>query len=245
MHFNNRSRVCFDGCLFVGRKDISCGSRVADFGYGVFTDTQALNKDFSVLIGLKGLVVAVSTCHTEREALNFTVRGSLYDFERAFLCVIDKANACFVFYGIGLAVFLDGNAVHAFIKHKAVWSCFFTDEIFAVAQLGHLINAALKLSHFAAQLIVFIKFAVAVCIGIHLKDRTCELIVGIICVNLSQFNIPLDKVVHKLDFHDLINLADSYGDFFLGEYKTCGTFNFTNYPSAIRYFFKRKTTIIG
>ena len=66
-----------------------------------------------------------------------------------------------------------------------------------------------------ANPIVFIKFAVAVCIGIHLKDRTCELIVGIICVNLSQFNIPLDKVVHKLDFHDLINLTDSYGDFFL------------------------------
>ena len=108
-----------------------------------------------------------------------------------------------------------------------------------------MINAALKLRHFAAQLIALIKFAVAVCIGIDFKDRTCELIIGIICINLSQFNISLDKVIHKLDFHDFVNLADSYGDFFLGEYKTCGTFNFTDYPSAIRYFFKRKTTIIG
>ena len=244
MHLNNGSSSRFDRCLFIGGKDISCGSRVADFGHGVLSDTQALDENFSVLVGLKSLVVAVSTCHTEGEALNFSVRGSLDDFERAFLRLIDKTNACFVLYGIGLAVFLDGNTVHAFIKHKAVWSCFFTDEILAVAKLGHLINAALKLSHFAAQLIALIKFAVAVCISIDLKDRTCELVVRIIRINLSQFNISLDKVVYKLDFHDLIDLAHSYSDFFLGEYKTCRAFNFTDYPSAIRYFFKRKTAVI-
>ena len=137
MHLNNGCSVCFNRCLFVGRKDISCGSRVADFRYGVLANAEIFDEDFAVLVGLKGLVVTVRTCHTEGEALNFTVRGSLYDFERAFLCVIDKSNACFVLYGIGLAVFLNGNAVHAFIKHKAVWSCFFTDEILAVAQLGH------------------------------------------------------------------------------------------------------------
>ena len=78
------------------------------------SDTQALDENFSVLVGLKSLVVAVSTCHTEGEALNFSVRGSLDDFERAFLRLIDKTNACFVLYGI--------NTVHqVFCLSEAVF----------------------------------------------------------------------------------------------------------------------------
>ena len=107
-----------------------------------------------------------------------------------------------------------------------------------------MIDTSVKLGHFAKQLIVLIELAVAVGISKHLKDSTRELVVGIILIHLCQLNVALNEVVDKLDFHNLVHLSDSYRDFFLGEYETCRTFNFTDYPSSIRHFGKRKTTVI-
>ena len=101
VHLNNRGYSDLDRCLLVGRENIACGSIVADLGNSVLANTQTLNEDFAVFVGLKGLVI-VRACYPEREALQFSIRGSLNDFQRAFLCSVDKANACFVLYGIGI-----------------------------------------------------------------------------------------------------------------------------------------------
>ena len=243
MHLHDSRSVHLDRCLFIGRQDISCGSLVAYFGYGIVANPQALNHDFSVLICLKGLVI-VHACHTEREALHLTVRGSLYDFKRAFLCCIDKSYTRLIFHGVGLAVLLNGYGIHIFIKHKACRSFGFLYQIFAVAEFTHLVNAAVKFFHFAKQRIVFIQFPIAISIGVNLKYRTRQLVVGIILINLCQSDIALNEVVDKFDFHNFVHLADCHGDFFLGEYISLRAFDFTDYPSSIRHFGKRKTTII-
>lgn len=102
VHLNNRGCSDLNRCLLVGRENIACGSIVADLRNGVLANTQAINEDFAVFVSLKGLVI-VRTCYSKREALQFSIRGSLNDFQRAFLCGVDKANACLVLYGIGLA----------------------------------------------------------------------------------------------------------------------------------------------
>ena len=132
MHLDNGGRSDLDRCLLVGRENIACGSIVADLGNGVLANTQALNEDFAVFVCLKGLVI-VRACYSKRETVQFSIRGSLNNFQRAFLCGVDKANACLVLYGIGLAVFLNGYAIHALVKHKALWGCLFTDKVFAVS----------------------------------------------------------------------------------------------------------------
>ena len=80
MHGNGRRFVCLDGHFLVGRQDIARGCLVADLGNGVFADTQAVNDDFAVLVGGKGLVVIFAS-HMEREALYLAVRGCLDDFK--------------------------------------------------------------------------------------------------------------------------------------------------------------------
>lgn len=92
--------------------------------------------------------------------------------------------------------------------------------------------------------IVFIQFPIAIGIGVNLKYRTRQLVVGIILINLCQSDIALNEVVDKFDFHNFVHLANSHGDFFLGEYISLRAFDFTDYPSSIRHFGKRKTTII-
>ena len=91
---------------------------------------------------------------------------------------------------------------------------------------------------------ILIQFAVAVGIGINLKFRTCELVVGIVLIHLCQPNVSTDAVVDEFNLHNLVHLADSHGDFFLGEYKAFWAFDFTDNPCAIRYFLKRKTTVL-
>ena len=130
MHLHDSRSVHLDRCLFIGRQDISCGSLVAYFGYGIVANPQALNHDFSVLICLKGLVI-VHACHTEREALHLTVRGSLYDFKRAFLCCIDKSYTRLIFHGVGLAVLLNASlagAVYGIYKGEELIDTYTTDE---------------------------------------------------------------------------------------------------------------------
>lgn len=112
------------------------------------------------------------------------------------------------------------------------------------AELLDLVNAALKLGHRAKQHIVLIQFAVTIGIGINLEYRTRELVVWIVLIHLCQPNVSTDAVVDKGDFHNLVHLADIHGDFFLGEYKAFRAFDFTDNPSAIRYFLKRKTTVL-
>ena len=65
-----------------------------------------------------------------------------------------------------------------------------------------------------------------------------------VLIHLCQLNITLDKVVDKLDLHYLVNFADCHDDFFFGEYKTFQAFNLMDYPCAVRYFGKRKTTVL-
>lgn len=67
------------------------------------------------------------------------------------------------------------------------------------------------------------------------KTTMCALLLG------AVLNIGL---VDKFDFHNFVHLANSHGDFFLGEYISLRAFDFTDYPSSIRHFGKRKTTII-
>ena len=72
--------IRLDGHFLVGGQDIARGCLVADLRHGVLADTQAVNDDFAVLVGGKGLVVIFAD-DTEREALHLTVRGCLDDFE--------------------------------------------------------------------------------------------------------------------------------------------------------------------
>ena len=81
-------------------------------------------------------------------------------------------------------------------------------------------------------------------VSINLKFRTRELVVGIVLIHLCQPNVSTDAVVDEFNLHNLVHLADSHGDFFLREYKTFWAFDFTDNPCAIRYFLKRKTTVL-
>ena len=80
MHGDCRCFVCPDCHFLVGRQDIVRRCLVVYLGHGIFADTQAVNHDFSVLIGGKGLVIILSN-DTEREALHFAVRRCLNNFE--------------------------------------------------------------------------------------------------------------------------------------------------------------------
>ena len=44
------------------------------------------------------------------------------------------------------AIFLNEYGVDIFIKNKALWCCLFTDKIFSVSKLAHLVDAAAKLA---------------------------------------------------------------------------------------------------
>ena len=187
VHLDNRGRTDLDRRLFVGRQDISCGSLVVYFGYGVFANPQIFNEDFAVFVGLKGLVI-IRTCDSEREALQLAIRRCLDDFKRASLCGVHKAFACFIFHHIGLTVLLNGYGIDLFIKDKACRCSFLTDEIFAVTEFFHLVNTTVKLRHFTKQLIVLIKLAVFVGIGKYLKDSTRELVVWIILRRRGLFH---------------------------------------------------------
>ena len=65
MHLYDSGSTDLDRSLLVGGQDISCGNAVAYLGYGVFANSQTLNKNLAVFVGLKGLVIAVITRHTE------------------------------------------------------------------------------------------------------------------------------------------------------------------------------------
>ena len=107
-----------------------------------------------------------------------------------------------------------------------------------------MVHAFFHLANLTEQLVFLVQFAVAVGIRIDLEYRTCELVIGIVFIYLSQSDISRNKIIDKLYFHDLVYFTDCHADFFLGEYITFRASDFTDDPCAIRNFLKRKTAVI-
>ena len=244
MHFYGSCFIYLDGYLLIGRQDISRRNAVADLRYRVFANSQTFNEDLTVFIGLKGLVISVCSCHTEGEALYNFVRRSFYDLQRAFLRCIDKSNTCFVFNCIDLSIFLNGHRINILIQQESFRRCLFTDKIFSIAKVAHLVNTIAQFAHFSQQFIAVIQFSVTVFICIDFKNSTGQLIVRIIFIHLCQLDAAGNKLIDQFNFHNLVYLADGYRNFFIGKYITRRAFNLTDDPVSIWHFSKRKTTVI-
>ena len=80
VHHDNGGFSNLDRSLLVRREDISGKSIVADLANHLITDTQVFDVDFTVPVSLEGLVIGISSCNTEREALNLAIRRCLDDF---------------------------------------------------------------------------------------------------------------------------------------------------------------------
>ena len=132
MHLHFRHRTLKHGCRLVGGEHIGGRCAVRHLGYHILTDTEIINDDLAVFVGGEYADISVRSGDTEREALNFAVRGSLDDFQRADLRRIDKALSGFVLHGHGFSVFGDPEIVGVAVQIEAIRRFRFFDEIAAV-----------------------------------------------------------------------------------------------------------------
>ena len=103
-----------------------------------------------------------------------------------------------------------------------------------VNKVVHLINACVGFLDFTDQFVVLVELAVSVGIGIDFKYCACQLIVGIISVNLRGLDIATNMLVDNLNFNNIAVLADCNGIDGIIEDKACRLFDFSDIPSAVR-----------
>ena len=147
MHLHLRYGSLKNGGRLVSGEEIPVRTAVPHLGYGVVPDTQALDENEALRIGLEHLVIAVGPGNTEGKSFQLSVRGGLDDPERPHLRRIDKALSGFIFHGHGFAVRGDGKIVGVLIQIKALRGLGFLYKIAAVAEAGQGVLAAAQFLH--------------------------------------------------------------------------------------------------
>ena len=245
MHLHFRHRTLKHGCRLVGGQHISGRCAVRHLGHHILTDAEIFNDDFAVFVGGEHTDISVRTGHSERETLNFAIRGSLDDFQRAGLRRIDKALSGFVLHGHGLAVFGDLEIVGVVVQIEALRRFRFFDNIAAIEQIGHFINADADFGESADQCIVRIQLLVAVAVTVNGELRPRQLVVGIFTVGLGELHRATDAGVFDLYLDHRTVRIDGHGVGFLRQHKAGRSFDLPHDPVAIRYTDKRKTAVLG
>ena len=122
-------------------------------------------------------------------ALQYAVIRSLFNTDASGLCLVDKALSGLVFYDDRLAVFLNGEAVGLLIKEEALGGFGFLQCVIAVGQIIQFVDAVGQLLHLIHELSV----------TVYLKDRTAQMVVGIVFIHLGQLNAAANELVGDLN----------------------------------------------
>ena len=192
MHFYLCNSALKHARRLVRGENIGDRSAVRYLAYGVVANAEIFNENFAVFVGGKDFGIPIRPGHTERKALNLSVRRCLDDFERSHLCRVDKAFARLVFHGDGLAVFGDFKIIGVFVEIETLRRFLLLYKISAVNKIGHFINAHACFGERTEQFIVGVKRLVPVAVTVNKKFCACQLVVGIILINLCDLHRTTD-----------------------------------------------------
>jgi hypothetical protein len=245
VHLHFRHRTFKHGCRLVGGQHIGGRCAVRHLGHHILTNAEIFDDDLAVFVGSEYADISVRSGDTEREALNFAVRGSLDDFQRADLRRIDKALSGLVLHGHDLAVLDDFKIVGVIVQIETLRRFRFFDEIAAVEQVGHFINADAGFGQRADQFIVRIQFLVAVAVTVNSELRTRQLAVGIVPVGLGELHRATDTGIFDLYLDHRTVRIDGHRMGFLRQHETGRSFDLPHDPVAVRHTGKRKTAVLG
>ena len=154
---------------------------------------------------------------TGQQLLRVLAVGFLY-YHITSYWFIDKAFPGFCLQSNGLSILFDGERVITVIRDKAIGSLFLMEQVIAVEQRLHTVNAGFHFGESACQFIgIAVKNVVSVFIRIYIEDRAPQPLFGILTVGFFHFDIPADGTIGKslvgLFFHkdSLSILGDGEG----------------------------------
>ena len=233
-----------DRLSFVNGYGDICGKRILLVGFvghlgdHIIADAQPLDVDLTLLIGHKVLAESIAgdirALHAEGKALQHAVIRSLFNTDASGLGLVDKALSGLVFYDDRLAVFLNGEAVGLLIKEEALGGLSFLQRVIAVGQIVQLVDAVGQLLHLIYELSV----------TVYLKDRTAQMVVGIVFIHLGQLNAAANELVGDLDLDHSTVLIYLHGIRRLIQHIALRRGDFTDHILAIRDARKGKAAVL-
>ena len=116
-----------------------------------------------------------------------------------------------------------------------------------VNKVVHLVNTRVGFFQLTDQRIVLVELFVLVDIGIDFKYRACQLVFGIVGINLRCLHVAANMLVDDFNLDYIFVLANCHGINSIVQHKACGLFNLSDIPSAVRdiVLAKAKTAVLG
>ena len=204
MHLHLRYGSLKNGCRLVSREEIPVRTAVLYLRHGVVPDTQALDENDTLCIGLEHPVIAVGPGNSEGKSFQLSVRGGLGDPERTHLRRIDKALSGFIFHGHGFAVRGDGKVVGILVQIKALRGLGFFCKIATVAETGQGVLAAAQFFHRAQQFVLGIQLLIAVTVTVDLEHGSLQLIFRVVLVHFREGHAAPDDLLGHVQRNGII-----------------------------------------
>ena len=132
------------------------------------------------------------------------------------------------------AVFFDGEAVGVFVEIEAFRSFCLFQRVLAVLKVVEPVHTVRKLFHNSDQRIA----------GVNLKDRSGQMMVGIILVHLGELHITPNECIGDFNFNNCSVHIDLYRIRSLIQHIAFRGHDFSDHILAVRYVLEGEAAVV-